>query len=221
MVLHSFLGIPNISRHLTHPHFTQWFVPRMFQQWLVYSCNIFLASQKQKLSHTSRSWESISACIFHINLWIVWSLSLFLQCSNISDMVSAKPGVDCCLSIHYLRPYKPMEQHNSASWCGHWITWSTVSLFVEHLGHLELFWSFQQFSHLSTLHIPCDHFDSHRCWHIGILFSVCCNNDMSVSSLEIYILCEEHYFKLRFWILSFLLFWTNVRWWCMGRCDIT
>ena len=152
--------------------------PRMFQQWLVYSCNIFLASQKQKLSHTSRSWESISACIFHINLWIVWSLSLFLQCSNISDMVSAKPGSECCLRICSLIPSNPVDHYNAVSWCGKCITCPNVSLSVIHLGHFEWFCSFQCSIHLPTLNIPHDHSESHSHLHIGILFSLWWNTDI-------------------------------------------
>ena len=50
----------------------------------------------------------------HLKPLFISSSSLFFQCSNISDMDIAKPGEECCIIIHYLRPSKPMDHHNAA-----------------------------------------------------------------------------------------------------------
>ena len=150
----------------------------------------FFINPKYNLSHPSRSLEYIAAYIFQLKLWIGWSSSRLLWCSNMSDMTSDKSGVECCLCIHYLRPSKPVDQHNSASWHGKWITCSTVSLYVRHLGSFKWFRYLQYFIHLATPHIPHDHCDSHCCYHIGIFFAAFLNTEMSVSTLEMCLFCD-------------------------------
>ena len=121
-------------------------------------------------------------------IWLLWPTfvwdgppphsSPFLECSNLSDMTSDKPGSECCIIIHDLRPSKPVDQHNSASLCKQCIPWYTISLSIRHLGHLKWFSYFQRFTHLPTPHMPYEYFDSHCFFQIGRLFSACCNPDM-------------------------------------------
>ena len=151
---------------------------------------------------------------------MVWIYYPFLQCSNMLDMAIAKTGAECCIKIHYLRTYKPMDQHNELFWWGKWITGSTVSLPVRNLGTFEWFYSFQRLSHLPTSHIPHDHFDRHGCWHIDRFFAACWNTHMSVSTLEMCLLCDDQYFKLQYFDIIFLLFWKILRWQCMWCCGI-
>ena len=126
-------------------------------------------------------------------------------------MSSVKPGSNCCLSIQYFLPSKPLDQHNAAYWCGQWITCSTVSLSVRHLRPFKLFYYFQRSSHLMTPHILHKHFDRHRNFHIGRLFAACWNTDMSVSTLEVSLLCYEQYFNLQCLDMIYLLISPNVR----------
>ena len=123
--------------------------------------------------------------------------SRFLQYSNLLDMASDKPGEECCLSIHSLRPSNHVDHNIAASWRGQWITWSTVSLSVRNLGKFEWFYSFQRYSHLPTPQIPYEHFYRHRCCHIVRLFAARWNTDMTVSTSEISLLCDDQYFNLR------------------------
>ena len=181
----------------------------------------WLTNTKQKSSQTTLSWESIATCRFQTILWMVCRYSWFLQCNNISDRSSAEYGDECCRIIHSLIPSNPVDHNIAVSWCGQWMTCFTVSLSVRHLGHSAWFFSFQHYIHLLAPHILYDHFDNHHLCHIGRFFSSFCNTDMSVSTLEISLLCNDQYFKIQFLNIIFLFFWPNVSWYCMWCCGIT
>ena len=155
--------------------------PQIFQKWMLYSCNCF--SLVRRIIYPSLvDLETILPPVSSSSTF-GWDgfpprSSPFLECSNLSDMASAKPGSECCIIIHDLRPSKPVDQHNSASLCEQCITWYTISLSIRHLGHLKWFSYFQRFTHLPTPHMPYDHFDSHCFFQIGRLFAACCNTDM-------------------------------------------
>ena len=55
------------------------------------------------------------------------------------------------------------------------------------------------------MQITRDHFDIHRRCHIGIFFAAFWNTDMSVSTLEISLLCDDQYFNLRFFYIIFFI----------------
>ena len=129
----------------------------------------------------------------------------FIQCSNLSDMASAKPGFYCCLGIHSLVPSKPVQQHNAASWCSQWIMCSDFSLSVSQMGHFEWFFYFQCSIHLPTPHINHECFDIHHCFHIDISVAACWNTGMSVSTFEMSLLCDDQYFKLRYLDVIFFI----------------
>ena len=164
-----------------------------------------LINPKQKLSKPSMHWEFIATCRFQLILCMGWSSSQFLQYNNLSDIDSDKPGAECYIRIHYLITSKTVDQHNTASWCRQQITCSNVSLSIRHLCHFEWLCYLQSYSHLPTTYIPHDHFDIHRLCHIGRLFDACWNTDMSMSTLEMFLLCDEQYFKLRCLDIIFLI----------------
>ena len=126
MVPHSFLDPPNIFTTLLIDASPNDLYPKSSKNNCFIAVICLLTNPKKKLSQTSMSLEYISACRLHISLWMGWSSYQFLQCSNMSDMASAKPGAEFYLSIHYLLPSKTVDKHNAASWCGQLITCSTV-----------------------------------------------------------------------------------------------
>ena len=52
---------------------------------------------------------------------------------------------------------------------------------------------------------------THRLCHIGVFFDTCWNTDMSVSTLEVSLLCYEQYFNLQCLDIIYLLISPNVR----------